>query len=150
MKTNAFDIKVGMKFEDDIMYIFKSTLSSGSVIDCTGTKDDIFKGTDAIIYGIRVDFTTNFSKKSHMVKLPESINLGHCGVDINFGVRTGNSHKGYTKFEEPVLVIGVDADAKYIHTWMDAIIETIKTRINEIIDIGQDQFLDYCETHALI
>ena len=112
-------------------------------------KADKFAGTDAYMWGVPCDFTYNFSGKDHTVALPEDIDL-FCGTKVRFGVRTGNSHKGFTKFERPVLVIGIDgADDSFIGSWLVNIVEAFGKKLQDIINLGQDQYWDWCEANGV-
>lgn len=144
---------LGIELEDELVCTcsdwFKAKGDPKGFVCTSGTAADKFAGTDAYMWGVPCDFTCNFTGKDHTEELPQSIDL-FCGTKVRFGVRTGNSHKGYTKFEKPVLVIGIDgADEHFLGSWLTNIVETFGKQLQRIIDLGQDQYWDWCEVHGV-
>lgn len=114
----------------------------------SGTDADLNGGTDALIWGVPCDITYNYLGKDHMEQLPKTFDL-FAGTTVRFGVRTGNSHNGYTPFADPVLVIGIDgADDRMISTWMVNIVSAFKNAAETILDLGQSQYWDWMDAHA--
>ena len=111
----------------------------------SGTDRDKFEGVDVEIYGVGIDFTYFFSGKDHMEVLPGLFSGRY--TDIKFGVRTGNSHHGYTKFKTPVLVIGIDAETSYVRNWMANIIDDFEKNFEKIIDMAQDAYWSWMDLH---
>lgn len=136
-------ISLGKEFEGELIekisYTFKEE-------DCFSTEQqDLFDGTDIFIYGIPCDFTYNFAGKDHMEILPEGLELAP-GIEVRFGVRTGNSHNGYTQFKTPVLVIGFEGvDDEIIRNWMEKIVDRFVGKIHDIIEVGQSQYWDWVD-----
>lgn len=97
----------------------------------SGTDEDIFGGTDCRVYGnlgaitsnagiLRMDFTSSFSGKTREdgsfggkdnmpVLWSPSSRIEIAGRPVKFGIRTGNSSRG---FPWPVVVIGLDMPLK--------------------------------------
>ena len=122
---------LGIELEDELVCTcsewFKKKGDPKGFVCTSGTAADKFAGT---------------------VALPEDIDL-FCGTKVRFGVRTGNSHKGFTKFERPVLVIGIDgADDSFIGSWLVNIVEAFGKKLQDIINLGQDQYWDWCEANG--
>lgn len=96
----------------------------------TGTDEDKYEGTDLRIQGhlddlafnagvLRLDITHNFSGKRHMpVVWQTTPGLTQRNQQLQFGVRTGN---GVTKFDNPVVVIGINAPKEDINATLNFI-----------------------------
>lgn len=144
MMHSYFSIPTGIDFEDELVDLcsrhFKADFKNYA-----NTKKDWHEGVDVEIYRVGIDFTTNFSGKDHMEILPCLISGKF--IDIKFGVRTANSHNGYTKFKTPVLVIGIDSDPSYVRGWMANIIDDFKRDIENIINVGQDAYWAWLDLH---
>lgn len=144
---------LGIELEDELVCTcsewFKKKGDPKGFVCTSGTAADKFAGTDAYMWGVPCDFTYNFSGKDHTVALPEDIDL-FCGTKVRFGVRTGNSHHGFTKFKRPVLVIGIDgADDAFLGSWLVNIVEAFGKKLQDIINLGQDQYWDWCEVNGV-
>ena len=108
-----------------------------------GTRLDKEQGVDCIIYGVPCDITINIGEKDNMDSLAENIDLDY--ATVKFGVRTGNKHH---PFDEPVLVIGIDAGGVYkFRQEHICIMERVRKTFREIIDIGQDQYWEWVDNH---
>lgn len=115
-----------------------------AVVVTSETALDKFQGTDLFIWGIPCDFTYDIMGKDNMDLLDEEVRLlSDC--TLKFGVRTGNSHNGYTPFETPVLVIGVQASDWYIGRYATKIALAFKKRLHDIIDVAQSAYWDWCD-----
>lgn len=152
MYSNLFQMQTGIEFEDELTQVCISHFQTKSrkvneseFKNLSGTDRDKFEGTDVEIYKVGVDFTFNFGGKDHMEVLPGEVSGRF--VDFKFGVRTGNSHKGYTKFAHPVLVIGFSADSYYVKNYMANIVDDFRHHIEEIIDVGQGAYWDWMDLH---
>ena len=152
---SEFQMQTGIEFENELSDVCvkhfqakSKTVSESEFKSFSGTTRDEFEGVDVEIYKVGVDFTFNFSGKDHMEKLP-GIVYGRY-VDFKFGVRTGNSHKGYTKFKTPVLVIGIDAEASYVRNWMANIVDDFRKHLDEIIDLSQSAYWDWMDAHECL
>lgn len=128
--------KPGFDYEANMGQIFSHSLRKypGLFQDVRGTDEDILRGTDYIINTCRVDFTMYFQGKDNVIQLPEVIALKNSGVDLKLGIRTGN---GKVKFEEPVLVIGIDL--------IPSVYRYLEERISEDIEKISDTLLDIME-----
>lgn len=140
---------LGHEFEESVICevcdVFKKNNDATGIVVTSGTEKDKFEGTDAIIWGIPCDFTYNYSSKDHMVKLPGTVSI-FGGTEVKFGVRTGNSYRGYKKFKTPVLVIGIDIDNdSVLGTWMNNIVNSFAKNIEEILNVGQSAYWDWCD-----
>ena len=142
---------LGKDLEDELSSAcanyFKAIGEENSIEYTTGTSSDILQGTDIKIWGVPCDFTCNIENKDHTDVLPISVPL-LSGVVVKFGVRYGNSHHGFTRFDEPVLVIGIaGADERFLGTWMTNIVDSFSKKLSEIIETGQSQYWDWCDAH---
>lgn len=133
-------IPLGTDFEDEVVDIIQNTIGE-DCIRLSGSYEDRAEGTDATIYGLPCDITVNFYGKDHMEELPAVVPLDF--ATVRFGVRTGNSHNGFTPFENPVLVIGIDGFDIKQYKWY--ILNEFKKRIDEILEIGQDEYWNYID-----
>lgn len=103
----------GKKFEDEIAwYLRKGLGQSGKNLKRASEKDDKENGTDYVYLTkdkvIPIDLTMDFTNKDNMYIIYNTgLNMSH-GTYLNIGIRTGNSHKGGTAFENPVIVVGLD------------------------------------------
>ena len=150
MAANYHEEKLGMLLEQDLTASLKDHFADDpdAVVYAGGTEADIEQGTDLFIYGVPVDITFNFTGKDHLEAFAEKVDV-FGGVDVSFGVRTGNSHKGFSRFKKPVLVIGIDASESFIRDWMPRIISSFIEKIDEIIDVSQSQYWDWCDANAI-
>ena len=140
----------GYQFEDSIVAGLDDHFKGRRDIyqASSGTKEDLEQGVDFTLYGVPCDITYNFFGKNFTEKLERSVTIMP-GIDVFFGVRTGNSHQNYTSFKTPVLVIGVDADTATLKNWMETIVDAFMQKVDEIIDCGQDQYLDWLDQNAM-
>lgn len=143
---------LGMELEDELVNVtslYFSKKGDKGFQPAVGTKADKEQGTDAYIWGVPCDFTCNFAGKDHMTVLQKDVPIGH-GISVKFGVRTGNSYKGYKKFNTPVLVIGIDgADTSVLNRWLENITSLFASKIGDIIDVGQTQYWDWCDENGV-
>ena len=95
----------------------------------------IFEGTDIYLLGVPMDVTLAFGKKDKTRRLG---NVSRDGVTVSFGVRFGNAK---ASFRMPVLVMGVEAAIEITKENMWITLDTLKTRIREILDLGMDEYL---------
>ena len=147
-----FEDSVGNEFQVEFAHSVKMHFvkngSADSIEIHIDDDIDVLEGTDAIIEGIRVDFTTAFYAKDNMVAYEsESIFIKY--GDIKFGIRTGNSHHGFTKFDVPVVVVGLDCANSFYKTYVDQIHKTIESKMEEILDTISDVFWGYCDNMGL-
>jgi len=128
----------GYEFESeivDIVYTFaKRSWGAGSIKFSTAHQDR-YEGTDFFVLGIPTDITLAFETKNKTRKLGEMI---LDGVTVDFGIRFGN---GKTSFESPVLVIGAKTALGVNKSNMWYVLDTIKTYVEEILDVGMDKYL---------
>lgn len=143
---------IGHELEDEMIsvigeyFVFKGERKS--LVCKSGSDDDIKQGTDCIIYGVPVDVTANFYGKDNMSVLSESIDLIG-GLKVEFGVRTGNSYKGYTPFETSVLVIGITGgNDSLLGRYMASIMASFREVIEAVIEVGQSQYWDWMDLHC--
>ena len=139
--------QLGSVFEDDFIQIVQSQFKN--IEDVRGTELDKKQGTD-FIYNkeIRIDVTLNFSEKDTMPFIFETKTflIRDQELPVKIGIRHGNTHSGYTEFEIPVVVIGIDIDTETYLTWQDPILENIDKKIDEIMINAIDAWLDYTTT----
>ena len=132
----------------DTMSEYFDSIGDHDAIQCvSGTEQDLLQGTVLYIYRVPVDITNNLAGKDNTYVFDKAIDL-FGGIRVRFGVRTGNSHHGYTPFETPVLVIALDgASDSFMSTWMTNILDALKKAAGTIIDAGMDQYWDWCDAN---
>ncbi len=105
----------------------------------------MYQGTDAVVYGLPVDFTCDFRGINHMVAYEEmSFEISGIGR-VQFGVRTGSSR---VKFDTPVLVIGIETPYN-IRQVCRHLFENIWSSIGRIVDTGSEVYWQYCDVNGL-
>lgn len=143
-----YQLNTGKLFEDDLLVVAKQFFASkndeGSFVETTGTELDKYEGTDALIWGVPVDFTYNFDNKDNMIELQRSIILS-LGIEVKFGVRVANECH---RFKTPVLVIGFKCDTCWLKTMWENIFDDIRRSFEEIIETGQDQYWNCLDAMA--
>lgn len=107
--------------------------------------EDKFLGIDGRLNGLPVDLTCHITGKDHMEKLSGSIWLDKSyGFCVNYGIRVGNSHDGFTPFEEPVLVIGLSCPRIDL---LDEAIRLFKKNFGRIGAMGEDLYWNWMDSH---
>ena len=138
ISTRYFFEADGHEFESgivDILSLFaKREWGTAAVRFSTGYQDR-YEGTDLFVLGVPVDVTLAFDRKNRTRKLG-TINLD--GVTIGFGIRFGNGKAG---FKKPVLVIGAETAVGINKGNMWVALDTIKSNIHEILNVGMDKYL---------
>lgn len=144
--TRIFSEANGDEFEANVIDAIKSNLRKKGQLDRlvvhTGDRLDRYQGTDFEIDGIRVDATCAFSEKDHMAKTNFEPIYTQYG-DLQFGIRLGNNYKGFTSFEKPVVVVGMDLDNVYAKVWADAIGEAITKMAPMIISYIKECYEEF-------
>ena len=141
-------ISLGKELEGEVIQKVKCKLTE-NCCRSAGEVEDVCCGTDLYVYGLPIDLTYNFRGKDHMSILPGAVELMP-GIKIRFGVRTGNTHLGHTKFAVPVLVIGIDgANDLIVRGWMDTLTRLFSEKIDEIIEVGQSGYWDWTDRHGI-
>ena len=107
-----------------------------------GTKEDFNADTDCVIWGVPCDFTTD-SLKDNTIWSPEKEFRLMNGVDVEFGIRTGNSHNGFTKFDQPTLVLYIKCFMGNLRHMMETVIEEFAKKFEDIFDVGQGLYYDF-------
>lgn len=132
------DKPLGRELEDGLRFVFKKYYRNDFVLP---TKEqDEKEGTDCFVRGLRVDFTADMAAKDHCeVSNQTEFDLGD-DVKVQYGVRTGNSYCGGTQFDEPVLVIGVTGDQRFVYTNMLELLDRVKAHVDEILALGEDVY----------
>jgi len=149
--SQIFSLSTGHELETELIDVFGThfakrgrTVSKSDFRWATSEEDKLL-GTDAFIYGLPCDFTCNFAGKNHMTDLKVSITLPGVGL-VHFGVRTSN---GYVKFATPVLVIGIETDCYLTKRFIHEVIDSVRGKIDAIIDVGQEAYWNYCDANEL-
>ncbi len=141
------ELTVGFQLEEMCAYALSREYKR-DFVSLLDTRADTEEGTDFELYGIPCDVTTNFWGKSFMDILPESYMLTlrqGVSIEVKFGVRKGNSHKGFTAFKKPVLVVGFMLDNSTFRTWQDVLENAIKKYASDMMEFGQSLFWDWCD-----
>lgn len=119
----------GRDFEETCNRICGMVTRYSVANDTRNTKVDWYQGTDAIIDGIHVDWTLNFSGKDHCKPLGK-VTLAD-GVEVFLAVRTANNVK---KFKHPVLVVALNYDEA--RTTYRRASEAFFYKVSFIVDAG--------------
>ena len=128
----------GLEFESsvvEIVSLFAKCEWGTAAVRFSTERQDRFEGTDLFVLGVPIDITLAFDRKNKTRNLG-SISLD--GVTIDFGVRFGN---GKASFKTPVLVIGAETALGINRGNMWAVLDAVKSNIQEILDIGMDKYL---------
>ena len=124
----------GKRFENDVISTLRKMYSEG-ITDTVGTKMDTELGVDFILEDeIGADTTLNFENKDHMPLIRETNIPATLSQNFKLGLRTGNNYKGYTEFEKPVIVVGLNMDAKTYDANDYDITVNIKKHGRELMD----------------
>jgi hypothetical protein len=128
----------GYKFESEMVDILSDSakhLWGDKSVKFSTKQQDRFEGTDLFVLGVPMDITLAFDKKNKTRRLGT---ISMDGITINFGVRFGN---GKANFKTPVLVMGAEAASGITNNNMWVALDTIKSNIREILDVGMDKYL---------
>lgn len=136
----------GENLESMVTELFTESYGKDAVTYSIGTKKDIYNGVDIELYQVPIDITMN-PDKDHVEWSDNIVEIPFMGLQARFGVRTGNSYKGFTKFETPVLIVLVDGivDNKWFYNHLTNIEDSIRKVLRSIVDIGMDTYFDYMD-----
>lgn len=145
------NIRKGKEFES--MFVFNAlkqlTIKKGYVAkDTINTDLDRRYGTDMICNGVRIDVTLNFSEKDHITMIKDSGIKATPLRNFKIGIRYGNSYKGFTRFDEPVVVIGVDMLPNDYRANEDSICDNVYKYAEDIFHTAESHLKTYKETDA--
>lgn len=142
-------LRPGIEFEGELVNVLRAYAKKNGTekffIKTAGTERDYFYGTDCIVDGIPVDLTCGFDRKGHIIELPDVVTT-KTGEEIRFAIRTGNGH---IEFKTPVIVIGINADPHFLSSWMEKIIGGISEKVNDIMDVVNERFYEYCDNNGI-
>ena len=137
---------LGIRFEKKVVKgiqrEYPDLLSTG------GTKLDYEEGTDALLWGVPVDFTYHFNGKDYTDELlnPGEWFILPCEIPVKLGVRTGNTHHD---FDKPVLVVGLSCDREELISKMDSAIRQFVYFANQIFELAFDRYWEWCDAHNI-
>lgn len=112
----------------------------------TGSKLDKEQGTDAIYDNkVRIDFTINFNNKDHMVNTKDTGLTVYNHHNLLIGIRTGNNYgaDNYTKFEKPVVVLGVNMTPGEFKKHDDIITSNLTFHGTKILNLALEHYEKY-------
>ena len=136
-------IKRGSLFEDDVQSVFMQFFGKERFKSMRGTILDKEEGTDFVIDRLRMDSTLAFSHKNNMPFFYDTgLYAGGC-QNFKIGIRLGNTHKGYSEFEQPVVVLGIDLPRSLYDANMDDIIGNLRKHADELFKKANEAYLDY-------
>lgn len=157
---NNFNIRMSAGNEMEGLFSYAMGNAGIKVFPYDKTDIDKKEGTDFTLHdkakanrkgGLRIDITANFSNKDYMsVILDTGIDAGlGDGQTFKIGIRHGNAHgcNGYTEFENPVVVFGVDASEYQLSRAWDAVECAIRKNASKIDQLTFDAYCDYLETN---
>ncbi len=144
----------GKPFEDEMLHALKSSKFGRYIIPVTGTKEDKYNGTDFILRlndrgqtkNVRVDLTSAFSTKKDNMPLRYESNISfpdNSKRNVKVGVRIGNSHNGFTPFQEPVIVLGLDVGSDEYAIARGVIRNGLNTRARDVLNLVTKAYLDF-------
>jgi len=137
MRTNYFFEAGGYEFESgvvDVMQTFATRQWGTKAVKFSTSRQDRYEGTDLFVLGVPIDVTLDFERKNKTRRLA---GLSVDGITIDFGVRFGNFK---ADFDVPVLVIGTTSHAPITKSNMWLVLDIIRDNINEILNIGMDEY----------
>ena len=140
------DKPLGRELEDGLRFVFKKVY--GKDFRLPSLEEDENEGTDAFIRGVRVDFTANMAEKDHCTIAESEFDLGD-GIKVQFGVRTGNSYQGETLFSEPVLVIGINGNQRFLNKNLLDILDVIREKADDILAAGEDVYWAFTDGESI-
>lgn len=132
------------KLEDRLSWDFNKKSCSRDFVPTADTTADYLAGTDAIIWGIPVDFTTD-ALKDNTVWSDRAVTLLN-GVEVRFGVRTGNSHNGYTEFDTPTLVLFIRVFMGNLRYMMDDVVDAFSEKFDDVFDAGEEFYYGFMDS----
>ena len=146
-----YPASAGEKLEAMSVELFEEEYGINAVKYNVGSSKDLYEGNDLELFRIPLDITMNPNKdhtewSKKITRIPF---MGFNGIAIKWGVRTGNSHKGFTRFETPVLVMQVDGipSNQFFFNYMVNIKSAIKKNLREIVDNGMDFYYNFMDEH---
>lgn len=66
------------------------------------------------------------------------------GAELEFGLRIGSNHG--VKFEQPVLVMGVNLFAEILGPQMDRFMQSVEDRMTDILDAAEEYYYRITES----
>lgn len=137
----------GTELEQDFMGSVRTCIdrSAGkhTARSTSGTYLDREQGTDALIDGMRIDITQDFSGKDHMPLIMDSGIPATRSQNFQIGIRVGNNFHGYTQFERPVIVVGFDATTQEYRQNDEIIMENLAKHGLALFDRCRDAYCDF-------
>lgn len=140
------DKPLGREVEDGLRFIFKKQYGNEFVLPTI--EEDENEGTDAFIRGVRVDFTANMAEKDHCIIAKTEFDLGD-EIKVQYGVRTGNSYHGGIQFSEPVLVIGITGNQRFVNKNLLNILDVIREKADDILASGEDVYWAFADGESI-
>lgn len=115
-----------------------------AITQVSGTVWDVEQGTDAVIDAkMRIDPTLNFANKSFMpFYMDTGIKATH-NQTFKIGLRHGNTHDGYSEFDQTVVVIGLDMLPMEYTRYERTIKWSVVNNAEKLNDIARKCWRDY-------
>ena len=147
-------MKAGYIFEKEMRdayeWAFRRFYNSAAatIMLSSSRKEDVERGTDFWDGDIPIDFTLNFEGKNNMFTVfPKTVNISRWFPEFQFGIRTGNNYAGGTRFQTPVLVVGVDMAPYEFFRERNFLMECVYDHIQEIMETGEELFYLFQDQH---
>ena len=134
--------KIGNVFESDFYSVLKRKYEKVTCLQ-TGTDIDKQEGTDITYRDIRIDCTTDFAMKDFMPAIYETNIPATRTQKFMIGIRIGNSYKGYTEFQQPTVVIGVNMNGHDYNIHEDELLDNLEAHIEELMMAAGDAYEDF-------
>ena len=152
------DKQTGKLFEEDVIGILSRRFCTDRyyksrqcrIINCAGMDIDQKAGTDFIYKSIdctelRIDLTLDFEEKKCMPYIVETDIPATDSKNFKMGIRHGNTHNGYTEFDKPVVVVGLEMSPQDYRIHEDEILDNIMSHYDDLICEAQSIYEAYTE-----
>lgn len=160
--TIICETQTGKSFEDDVISILSRKFCTDKyyrsrqcqIVNCAGKDIDHNAGTDFIYKSIdctemRIDLTLNFNDKKYMPYIVETDIPVTDSKNLKIGIRHGNTHKGYTEFDKPVVVVGIEMSPYEYRQHEDEILDNIMDHYDDIICEAQTVYEAYTDKECI-
>lgn len=131
--NTIFSMQTGKEFEDEFLSVIREKLSCKK----SSEEDDRYQGTDLRIEGIPCDVTFFYSGKNYCQKVGDF-------KGWTLGIRTSNGH---CRFKEPVLVIGMNCDAKFASQYVIPNMKKYIGDTEELANAISDAYWGWVDSH---
>jgi len=119
-----------------------------TILVSSSRKEDVEEGTDFFDGEIRIDFTINFEGKNNMFTVfKKTVNISPWLPEFQFGIRTGSNYAGGTRFQTPVLVIGINMVPYEYFREHNFLMDCVYDHIQKIMETGEELYYLFQDQH---